>query len=319
MKTSRWLPFVVIAHFTAFAALADESPVYEHLKDLECFVGNWEGQSTVPESQAHSASAKVWENKPLLLRMNTSWAPGNNALISHTVFQVPGEVTITGTILWGWDPNEKNFKATLFTSHKGFWSDVIQKKEDGFVSNYTGTNLDGAACTGTTTYTFPDDNTMVVSESNRTCDGKPLPDVSCKYSRVTSSSPSHYDKLKDFEALVGQWEARKENGGSYHWIVEWTQDKNFLNNVITGRDSAGNVTMSNKGYFGWDPKYRRITNWCVDIHGNQPIFLWEKQADGTWHTWSPHSGYVGTVTFLDDGTWRMEGGGESLHFKRVSN
>lgn len=76
--------------------------------------------------------------------------------------------------------------------------------------------------------------------------------------------------------------------------------------------------MSNKGYLGWDPNYRQITCWCVDIDGNRPVFLWQNQADGTWDTWAPGGSYKGTLTVFEDGTWRHESEGEQLHFKPLA-
>ena len=121
---------------------------------------------------------------------------------------------------------------------------------------------------------FPGNETMVMSETGQTVDGKPLPDVTYEFKRVSvPPQASHYEKLKELEFFVGQWEAKVEGGATFQWVFNWTEDKNFLQNVITGKDAKGNAIMSNKGYLGWDPNYRQITCWCVDIDGNRPVFL----------------------------------------------
>ena len=127
----------------AVTAIAAESPAYEHLKDLECFIGEWESQSVIPESSAYSVSAKQWQGKPLLLRVNIAWTAGNGALKFETVFEVPGEVRISATTLWGWDQTINKIKGTQFTSHKGVWSETVEKHGEKWISTYTGTNLDG--------------------------------------------------------------------------------------------------------------------------------------------------------------------------------
>lgn len=101
--------------FLAVPAKAAESPVYEHLKDLECFIGSWESQSVIPESPAYSKTAIEWQGKPLLLRMNISWVAGKSAQMADTVFEVPGSVKINSATLWGWDQTVGKIKATRFT------------------------------------------------------------------------------------------------------------------------------------------------------------------------------------------------------------
>jgi hypothetical protein len=310
---------VLLLWFVGIAAHADESPAWEHLKCLESFIGAWECQTVIPESPSYSESGTKWQGKPLLLKANISWSAGRCAQIVDSVFEVPGEVTIHGTLVWGWDETVQTFKGTRFTSHKGVWSESMRQQGDAWVSEYCGTNLDGAKCSGTTTTTFPDADTMVMVDANQTMDGKPIPDMTYNFKRVrTPGQPSHYEKIKDLEMFIGQWKAVTEGGVTYDWVLEWTADKNFIQNVLTRRDGDGATTMSNKGYFGWDPNYRRISNWCVDIYGNRPVFLWEKQPDGTWHTWAPGGSYQGAITIMEDGSWCMDGGGEALHFKRVA-
>jgi hypothetical protein len=302
------------------STVADEPPVCEHLKDLEAFIGVWEGQTVFPESEDYSESGSRWQGMPLQLRLDIKWAPGRGAQIEQSVFEVPGEVRILATTLRGWDQATGKVIGTRFTTHKGIWTETWEKRGDVWVTEYSGLNLDGAQCKGIQTTAFPDADTMVIADTNQTVDGRPVPDSTVHFQRVpaTPSHPSHYEHLKGLEFMVGEWRANTDDGGSMHWVVAWTADRNALQNVLTGKDAHGEITFSNKGYFGWDPQYRRITNWCVDAQGNRPTFLWEQQPDGTWESWAPGGSSRGIVTVMDDGTWCIDGGSQKIHFKPVA-
>ena len=101
MRTT-WIALLGLGScLVATAVTAAESPVYEHLKDLECFVGLWESESVVPESSAYSKTAIEWQGKTLLQRLNISWTAGKNAdyrcRIRSTRLSKDPHAT-----LWGW-------------------------------------------------------------------------------------------------------------------------------------------------------------------------------------------------------------------------
>lgn len=295
-----------------------EVPAYEHLKDLECFVGTWESKTVMPESPASSASLKEWAGKPILLRINVKWAPGKNAQIVENVFEVPGEVKISETLLRGWDQSVKKIRDYSFTTHEGAWSGTCEKDGDAWVFQYSGFNLDGGQCTGTRTIKFEGKDTFVQVDTNQTINEKPFPDMECQFKRAGKMPQiSNYERLKGLEFLVGDWEAKGDDGSTTGWTFNWTDDKNGLQNVITIRAADGRVTMSNMGVFAWDPETRRITNWCVTEKGKQVHFLWAKRADGKWESWPPGSSATWVITMKDKNTWTMEGSGGTQVFKRV--
>lgn len=182
----------------------DESPVYEYLKDLEAFVGSWEAQSVVPEAPGASESLKKWAGKTVLLRMTVRWAPGKAAQIVELVDEIPGDRTIMGTSLIGWDQSAKGIRERILTTHKGIWAGKWNKMDDqSWVVEYTGVNLDGAKCTCTTEYKFVDKDTFTVTDSQKTIDGQPFPDTAYQYKRVGKAPEvSNYDRLKELEFLT---------------------------------------------------------------------------------------------------------------------
>ncbi|MGI6414823.1 MAG: hypothetical protein ACOX1P_04075 [Thermoguttaceae bacterium] len=294
------------------------SPVYEHLKELESFVGSWESKSVMPESSVDSEHLRKWAGKTVLNRMSVRWARDKSAQIIEEVTEIPGEIKITGTRLRGWDQAAKKITDHMFTTQKGVWSGVWDKRGGTWVAQYTGFNLDGKKCTGTRELRVIDKNTLVAKDLNQTVDGKPFPDVEYQYKRAISKAKiSNYERLKGMEFFIGEWLARGNDGGTVRWTFAWTEGRNGIQNVLTGRGPDGEITFSNMGVFSWDPEDRRITNWCVTEKGKAVRFQWSKREDGKWETWSPGSTGTGVVTIEDDNTWRVEGFGDSLGFKRV--
>jgi hypothetical protein len=309
---------VLLVAVSLAAGQEAEPSAYEHLKDLECFIGTWEGEAVVPESSAASETVKKWAGKPVRLRMTVKWAADKSAQIVQSTFEVPGEVRISQTLLRGWDHSEKKIRTYSFTSHKGAWSGTLGRSGDTWVMKYTGFNLDGERCTGTRSFEFESKDTYSSKDTDQTVGGEPFPDVEYKFKRVGKVPPvSNYERLKGLESLVGEWEAKKTDGGTTHWTFNWTKDKNGLQNVITGTGPGGRVTFLNAGLMGWDPDNRRITNWCVNRKGKPITFLWAQLDSGNWETWLPGSTYKATVTPVDANTWRMVSGDTVEVFKRV--
>ncbi len=62
---------------------AADPSAYDHLKKLECFLGNWEATMQTPSSSANSERVKKWEGKPISLQMKVTWASGKGAQSSQ--------------------------------------------------------------------------------------------------------------------------------------------------------------------------------------------------------------------------------------------
>ena len=105
-----------------------ESPAYEHLNDLECFIGTWEGQDVIPEADVDSAHLKEWAGKTVQYRVKISWAPGKAAQIIEWVHDIPGVMKITATRIVGWDPAEKKLVSSAFTTQTGIWQATYEMR-----------------------------------------------------------------------------------------------------------------------------------------------------------------------------------------------
>ena len=219
-----------------------EPSAYEHLKELECFIGTWEAEAVLPESPSHSESVQEWAGKPLKLRMNTKWASGKCAQITEFVFEVPGEVKITEVGVTGWDQTKEKFIFSSFTTHKGVWSGTMEKDGDQWVSKYVGFNLDGEKCTGTRLWEVIGQGSIVMKDIDATTDGEPAPDMKYVFKRViTPAPPSNHDRLKGLSFLVGKWEAKADDGSTTTWEFDWSQNKNALENIISTKSATGQV------------------------------------------------------------------------------
>lgn len=294
-----------------------ESPAYEHLKELECFIGNWEGESIVPESSVDSEHLQDWAGMTVHYRMNVRWAPNMSAQIVEEVHEIPGEIKITSTHLRGWDVTAKKFAEHSFTTHKGVWSGTCDKQDGIWVMEYIGFNLDGKKCTGRREVRVVDKDTLAVKDTGQTVDGRPFPDVEFQYKRSKAPQISNYERLKGLEFLIGDWKSKGDTGGTTSWTFNWTEGKNGIQNVLTGRRADGTMKFSNIGVFAVDPGDRRITNWCVNEKGKQLRFKWAQRADGKWENWPPGSTTTWTVTPVDENTWKIEGSGGTQVYRRI--
>ena len=250
--------------------------------------------------------------------MNVRWAPGKAAQVVEMVNEIPGVRTIKGTGVRGWDQSAKKITGYWYTSHMGVWSGAWEKRGDTWFVESTGVNLDGAQCTGMMEVKVLDKDTLAVTERRQTIAGKPYPDDAYQLRRVGKKvQVTNYERLKELEFLVGDWEAKRDDGRITHWTFHWTEGKNGLQNVITGKAADGSIQYSNMGVFGWDSDNRRITNWFVTEKGKQGRGFWVKREDGKWDVWlaGSQSTWIGAV--VDDNTWTMDGIDGVQVFKRV--
>jgi hypothetical protein len=295
-----------------------ESPAYEHLKDLECFIGTWQGQSVIPESNVDSKHLTDWAGKTVYYRMTVRWAPGKSAQISDWVHDIPGEMKITATRITGWDSNTKKLTSQTFTTQKGVWEGTSEMRGDTLVATYVGFNLDGRKCTGVAEMRAVDKNTIECKDLKQTVEGKAFPDATYTLTRVVKTPPpSNYQRLKALEFLIGEWEEHGEKGGRTTWSFRWTEGKNGIQNVITGYGADGQFNFSNMGVLAWNPESRRITNWCVTQKGKAIQFHWAPRNDGTWENWAPGSSNSWVLTPIDKDSWKIGNSGGMQHYKRI--
>jgi hypothetical protein len=291
---------------------------YQHLKELECFIGDWEGKGVVPASPANSDTVQKLAGKPIVLKLNVSWGPGKCSQIMRSTWEVPGEILIQSMWIRGWDQRSEAIRVYSFTTHKGAWDSTVKKEGEQWLVDFAGVNLDGSRCKGKITIEFKDEDTFVETEHSSTVDGKPIPDLVYTFTRVKSEPPTpNSERLKDLAFIIGTWEAKNTEGGTTQWSFEWSANKNSIENELIAKRSDGEITNSAEALLAWDTVNRRFTNWWVDGMGNANSFVWAQTGDKTWNVWRVGATGTSVVTIVDDDTWVLDWGTGKSQFKRV--
>jgi hypothetical protein len=161
-----------------------ESPVYQHLEDLECFIGDWEATAILPDGTAPSDQLGEVAGKQVVLKTSVRWAPGKCAQIIDVTYQIEGVVLIKGTAIRAWDQDAKQIREYQFTTHKGVWTGTWKKDGGSWIHEYRGKNLDSRVGTGKRVISFSDENNYVIKDINRTLAGKPQPAEQWKFKRI---------------------------------------------------------------------------------------------------------------------------------------
>ena len=169
--------------FTWIRKKMPEAPVQSQLKDLECFTGDWQATATLPKESAPSDKLGELGGKAVTLSMSVRWAPGKCAQLVDVDWYVPDLVRIKGTAVRAWDQDSKQIREHLFTTHKGTWTGSWKQNGETWVHSYRGHDLDGKVGTGKQTCTFRSADEFVLTETNRTLDGKPQPDMKWTFKR----------------------------------------------------------------------------------------------------------------------------------------
>ncbi len=154
-KDGKWLlSSVRDSHFTP-------STNYEHLRDLEWTLGDWAGEPSNGE----------------VMRKSFSWSENQGFLVdSHSVAYQ--SVILSGGTQWvGWDPQETRIRSWSFDTNGGFGEAAWTKEGNKWVIKSSGVQQDGKKVTATNTLTHLDAETLGWQSTDRTVDGKPLPDI----------------------------------------------------------------------------------------------------------------------------------------------
>jgi hypothetical protein len=167
---------------------AAEGPpsAYQHLKDQEVFVGEWEGKTPLPDTMPADAPdwAKKLAGKTLTIRVSTKWGPEKGYQVVD-LDSSAGGMSVKGTNLKTWDPAEGKIKE-LCSSSIGGWQEVIWTKENAktWKLEKRGVRWDGKETSSVQTITLVNNDTYVTKSTNRLVDGKPQPDTEFTGRRV---------------------------------------------------------------------------------------------------------------------------------------
>jgi uncharacterized protein (TIGR02246 family) len=133
---------------------------YQHLKDLDWLIGNWEDTD---------------ENSDI--NLNFKWDKNNNFLIEHFTVQILNRDEMEGIQIIGWDPDKKKIHSWVFDSDGGFREGTWSKKGDHWVAAMGSTLADGKKASSIDVYTKVDDNNFTFDMDARDVDGELLPDI----------------------------------------------------------------------------------------------------------------------------------------------
>ena len=161
----------------------ETSRAYEHLKELEVFIGDWEGKMTVPEGARPSESRGEVAGRQVALSETVRWAPGKCGQVIDYKWHMEGQPPILAVSLLGWDQGRKQIVSNDYTTETGTWSGTWKKEDGKWTCTYQGLNLDGTKCSGKRVYAFSDEDHYVMRDVSRIEAGAKQPDLRFEYSR----------------------------------------------------------------------------------------------------------------------------------------
>ena len=91
------------------------------------------------------------------------------------------------------------------------------------------------------------------------------------------SIPSHYEKLKPLEWLVGEWVDESEDH-RVEFKTNFTTNRNFITRAYTVY-TDGEVSTSGLEMIGWDSKKNQIRSWLFDSQGGFIERDWTEKGD----------------------------------------
>jgi uncharacterized protein (TIGR02246 family) len=140
--------------------VAPAPPIYGHLKGLEWLIGKWKDQ-----------------DDDVIITFDTQWDMFKNFIVQRFKMEVYGTVEMEGLQIIGWDTIEQKIHSWVYDSDGGFGSGFWSKNGDSWnaVLNYV--LSDGKKASAIYSYKEINDKSYSFSVTNRTLDGKALPNI----------------------------------------------------------------------------------------------------------------------------------------------
>jgi uncharacterized protein (TIGR02246 family) len=133
----------------------------ENLEDVAWLIGDWADEV----------------EKGALAKVTFSWDENRNFIVSSFVTTLK-DVPVAGGTQWiGWDAAEKRIRSWSFDSSGGFGEGVWTRDGDRLVSKTTTTTRDGKKVSATNIVTQVDPDHLTWRSTQRSVDGKSLPDI----------------------------------------------------------------------------------------------------------------------------------------------
>jgi uncharacterized protein (TIGR02246 family) len=134
---------------------------YKQLSELEWAIGDWADE----------------EEKGNVGRLSFSWGPQQNFIIGTYATTFKNISLSSGTQWIGWDPKTKHIRSWAFDDSGTFGEGSWTRKGDKWIIKTHSTLRDGKSVTATNIVTVLDAQTISWQSTERTVDGKALPDT----------------------------------------------------------------------------------------------------------------------------------------------
>lgn len=134
---------------------------YEHLKELEWLVGEWEDEDQDSKNET-----------------NTKWDRYKNFITQNFTVYVEGIFELEGHQIIAWDPIKLQIRSWIFDSDGGFGEGVWKKQDHNWVVETSYTTPDGKKGSSLNIYTPLDKNSYKWESIGRELGGELLPDIS---------------------------------------------------------------------------------------------------------------------------------------------
>jgi len=126
------------------------SPTNRHLKEMECFVGDWIFEGQTPSGRKY------------VLKISTEWALGGSFQKVDYRVAIDDRTAVKINEIRGWDPVTKRIKVWMFRSTGGHGEGFLSREGNAWVLKETTLMPDGSKTSSTVTSTFADKDMYVV-------------------------------------------------------------------------------------------------------------------------------------------------------------
>jgi uncharacterized protein (TIGR02246 family) len=139
---------------------------FEALKQLDWLIGDWTS-----------------EGKTSSVTMSCKWTKNRNFLVVDMVVKLKDQDDLTLTQMIGWDASEQQVRSWVFDSHGGFGEGLWKRTGNRWEIDSTGVLADGRKASSKSTWKYVEADAFEWSSVDRQIDGRPMPDISLKYTR----------------------------------------------------------------------------------------------------------------------------------------
>lgn len=257
---------------------------YQHLEELDYFVGQWKAEGTGPEGSEYT-----------VLR-SFKWILNKNFLSDELVIRLGDRQVWASMGLFGWDPSQKKNKSWSANASGGLGMISWTKDGDGGTGEYSGIAADGREVSATYTIEGTSEDTFTYAISDLKIGDDTLPEMKFDFTRSkpdksasiikqTDQESENYERLKDHDSLVGNWIGTGSLSGGQEFdsqsTTKWVLNKNFLVTDAAAK-AGGQVVYESRALRAWDPSTREIKQWSFNSWAGMSEAVVAKEGDKKW-------------------------------------